>query len=811
MRRWLVIAGAAIGIVLLVLGYAFFNLNAIIESNRDSILARASAALGRPVEVGDITAHLGWGAAIDLRDVKIADDPAFARLPFLEAHDVFVEVSLLPLLTKSLEVTRIQILQPAVRVVRDRAGRFNVGTLGARGIGHGAARTGPARKSDHSSGGSPGAQLQLSGAPTHGIAIAAVTIASLHVDDGALFYQDEQTGGPPIKLNEFDLTVSDFRADSSFMIKAALAALSDQPNLELAGEVGPLIHDNVLVLDRVPLDLTATVGPLSLAQLRTVPALGHLLPAELTVSTPATIDAKISGAAGTFHLDARSDLTSSHIVCGSLIDKAAGVPLQLRVDAVRDANRIALTEAGLAVAGLSLTATNITYRTDKVAVRLDSGRADLTNLAEVLPIARDYHLRGEATIHANVALTGRKPSATGSLVLSKVGITAPDGKAPPLNDLSGTVQMTGETAKVGPLSGNVGSTHATAEADVGSFAPLRTTYQVALDTLKPGEFMPSRRPLGEQITQLVASGELTDDAGNLTATTKLASASGMLANVAYRSLALNAAYDGNHLSIDSLSLAAFDGTLAASGSAIVGTTPSFDLELSAKDIDLHEALEAQKAKAAETIHGRLTGALQVFGAGAKFDQIRPTLRGAGRATLVQGKLVGVNVVAQALNKVDNLPGIGALVPAAVVNRHPELFQSHDTAIDQASLSFTLLGPRLTSHDIDARTADYTILGDGWFDMDKQLDLAARILLSPAFSSELASARHAVAYLENPERQIEIPLRIAGKLPKPLVVPDVAILVRRATTNALENGLGRLLGGSSNKAKNPLDQLKGLFR
>jgi uncharacterized protein involved in outer membrane biogenesis len=810
MRRWLVIAGAAIGLVLLVLGYAFFNLNAIIEANRDSILARASAALGRPVEVGDITTHLGWGAAIDLRDVKIADDPVFAQLPFLEAHDVYVEVSLLPLLMKSLEVTRIQILQPVVRVIRDRAGHFNVGTLGVRGTGHGAARAGPASITGNRAGG-PGAEVQLSGAPPHRVAIAALKIASLHIDDGAVFYQDEQAGGSPIKLNGFDLTVSDFRADSSFRIEAALAALSDQPNLKLAGEVGPLIHNSVLVLDRVPLDLTAAVGPLSLDQLRTVPALGRLLPAELTVSTPVMIDAKISGAAGTFQLDARSDLTSSHIVYGSLIDKAAGVPLQLSVDAVRDANRIALTEAVLAVAGLSLTATNITYGADKVAARLDTGRADLTNLAEVLPFARDYHLRGGATIHAFVALTDRKPSATGSLVLDKVSAIAPDGKMPPLNDVRGTVQMTGDTAKVGPLSGNVGSTHATAEADVGSFAPLRTTYQVALDTLKPGEFMPSRQPLGEQMSQVVASGELTDDAGNLTATTKLASAAGTLANVAYRNLALNAAYDGNHLNIDSLKLAAFDGTLAASGSALVGTTPSFDLELSAKDIDLHEALEGQKGKAAETLHGRLTGALQVFGAGAKFDQIRPTLRGAGRATLVQGKLVGVNVVAEALNKVDNLPGIGALVPAAVVNRHPELFKSHDTAIDQASLTFTLLGPRLTSHDIDARTADYTILGDGWFDMDKQIDLAARILLSPAFSGELASARHAVAYLENPARQIEIPLRIAGRLPKPRVVPDVAILIRRATTNALENGLGRLLGGSSNRAKNPLDELKGLFR
>jgi len=240
MRRWLVRAGAVVGIIIgitiVVLAYAFFNLGAIIESNRDSILARASAALGRPVEVGAITAHLGWGVAIDLRDLKIADDPAFAQLPFLEAHDDFVEVRLLPLLIKSLEVTRIQILRPAVRVVRNRAGHFNVSTLGARGTGRGAARTGPATTTGNPSSAS-GARLQLSGAPTHGVAIEALTIASLHIDNGTLSYQDEQAGGPPINLNGFDLTVSDFRADSSFRLKAALAESSGQPNFKLAGEV----------------------------------------------------------------------------------------------------------------------------------------------------------------------------------------------------------------------------------------------------------------------------------------------------------------------------------------------------------------------------------------------------------------------------------------------------------------------------------------------------------------------------------------------------------------------------------------------
>ena len=809
MRRLLVVTGAILGAIVVLLAYAYFNLGAIIDSNRGYMLARASNAIGRPVEVAEIKAHLGWGVAMDLREVKIADDPAFAQIPFLQAHDVYVSVSLLPLLVKSLKVTRILIARPAMRLIRNRAGRFNVSSIGSNGAGNAKAPRAPAAAGGRPPEGRSGPQLQLPSSPGHGTRLAAVTVESLRIEDGALYYEDEEAGGPPINLSQFDLTVTDFKADSAFRLEAALAVLSNQPNLTVAGQVGPLFHDGALAPDLVPLDLTAAIGPFSLAQLRALPRLGQLLSAELAVSEPVTIDAKISGEVGALQLDARSDLSSTHLVYGSVIDKAPGVPCQIKVTGARNAGRIVLNEVGLAVAGLRLTAADITYADGKVAARLDSDRSDLAKLAEVLTIARLYQMSGEATLHANVALAGRKPSVAGSLVLSQVNVAPPGGKAPPLTNLSGTIQMAGDTAKIGPLSGNVGSSHATLRAGVGSFEPLRATYQVAVDTLKLGEFLPSRRELSEQMVQVVASGNLSGG-DRLSASTKLTSASGTLAKVAYQKLALSGAYAGRQLTIDSLNAGAFDGALGASGSAVLGMAPSFDLKFSVRNIDLQKALESQKAKAAETIRGRLTGNLQVTGAGAKFDQIKPTLHGAGRATLSQGELVGVNVVAQALNKVDKLPGIGALVPASVVSRHPELFESNDTAIDQASLSFTLQGPRLTSHDINARTTDYQILGDGWFDMDKQLDLAARILLSPAFSSELVSARRNVAYLENPQRQVEIPLRIAGQLPKPSVVPDVAILVERATSNALERGLGRLLGGSSNKATNPLDQLKGLF-
>ena len=128
-----------------------------------------------------------------------------------------------------------------------------------------------------------------------------------------------------------------------------------------------------------------------------------------------------------------------------------------------------------------------------------------------------------------------------------------------------------------------------------------------------------------------------------------------------------------------------------------------EASISFTNLDIQQALDSQKSKAAGTVRGTLGGNIKVSGKTGTFDEMKPTLRGNGNLTLTNGKLVGVNVGGQALKKVQNLPAIGNLVPDAVVKNHPELFSNPDTDIQLASLTFVLEGPRITSHDIKVQT------------------------------------------------------------------------------------------------------------
>jgi AsmA-like C-terminal region len=225
---------------------------------------------------------------------------------------------------------------------------------------------------------------------------------------------------------------------------------------------------------------------------------------------------------------------------------------------------------------------------------------------------------------------------------------------------------------------------------------------------------------------------------------------------------------------------------------------------------LQQALESQHSKAAGTVRGTLGGNASVSGLAGMLDQMKSTLKGSGKLTLTQAELIGVNVGSEALKKVQNVPAIGDLVPAEVISRHPELFDNPNTDIDKAGLSFTLEGPRIVTHDLNAQTADYNLLGDGWFDMDRNIDLAAQIVLSQRFSGELIAAKKNVTYLADRGGQVIVPLRISGQLPKPKVAPDVAQLAQRAGQHAIQgegqkviqkllgkHGLGGLFGGGNN--------------
>ncbi|MGH7906460.1 MAG: AsmA family protein [Candidatus Binataceae bacterium] len=822
MRRAWIIGGSIVGVVILGLIalfiYVIVSLNSIVQRNRGYVAARASSALGRKIEVNSIRASLGWGGVVvDLSGVKIADDPSFSRLPMLTAQDIYCKVRFLPLVSRKVRISSLVINDPHFRVERNAAGVLSISTLGkpvpgnvkiARPAGIYPTPMGTATPRIIATP-SPGKALAqpIQAAPESGNSfINTLRIRNFSIANGTVFYSDPRWGTQPIVIKRVDLGVKNFRTGAPFPITLKLAMLDNIQDVKFAGTVGPLMRNGALDFQNAPVALNVTAGPLQLADVRVIGPLAAAIPQKLTIYGQILATGKVSGTLNATNFTVNGDMRPDHVIYTGLLDKAAGVPLIFRVSGSRKAAALTIDRAHAALAGLNLEASNVVVANGKFAAKLDTNRFDLAQLAPSIAPLRQYKASGQAELHAAVVVVNHHPNVNGTLTLADVGLS-PGGKIPALAGLSGALTMAGNTAEIGPLKFTLGGGHAQLKAHASSIQPLNATYSFSVDKLNPAALAPAQMAAAPaKILNLKAAGTLAGTPAAPEITTNASSSSGVVNNIAYNNLSVAAQYTGEKMTVRSLKLGAFSGAISAAGQTLFGVRPHFTINANLANVDLHQALASQRLNAAEIVRGLVSGNFQIAGAGRSFDQIMPTLSGNGKLTMRNGKLVGVNVAATALKKVDNVPGIGALLPSGVIERHPELFSNPDTDINQASMSFLVRGPRVSTHDLVARAADYTITGHGWFGFDRRLDMAAHLLLTPQFSKEIRSEKKNAVYLENKNGEIDIPLRISGQLPKPTVVPDAAEIAQRAAHMALrrngrkyidklfhKKGLGGLFG------------------
>src|SRR5467141_519438 len=75
---------------------------------RPTIEEKASAALGRKVQLGNLSLSLLHGA-LSAQDLSVGDDPKFSPSPFLTAKSIRVGVKIMPLIfSKTLNVTGVR-------------------------------------------------------------------------------------------------------------------------------------------------------------------------------------------------------------------------------------------------------------------------------------------------------------------------------------------------------------------------------------------------------------------------------------------------------------------------------------------------------------------------------------------------------------------------------------------------------------------------------------------------------------------------------------------------------------------------------
>jgi len=392
---------------------------------RPTIEEKASAALGRKVQVGDLSLSL-LGGALTAKDLSVGDDPKFSASPFLTAKSLSVGVEMMPLIfSKQLNVTDISIDEPQVTLLKNPAGEWNYSSMGSSGPGSTGAAKPEAKQAPSSSGGSSEPDI---------------SVKKLDLKNGRIIL-GTTSSSKRTTYDKVNVTASDFSLNSKFPVTVT-AALPGGGDMKLEGNVGPMDKSDTTL---TPVDAKVHVSNLNLA------TTGFLDPS-LGLGGLVDLDTTVANQGGFAQTKGTVKLSKALLVQGG---SPAGVPMNVDYSTKYDLRR----NSGVL---------------NPSTVKIGSATAKLNGT---------YSSQGEATV-VDLKLAGDGMSAKDlEAFLPAIGVHLPKGASLNTGTLNTNLNIKGPTDKL-VTDGTIGLFNAKLEGfDLGS----KMSAVSALTGLKTGK------------------------------------------------------------------------------------------------------------------------------------------------------------------------------------------------------------------------------------------------------------------------------------------------------------------------------------
>ena len=790
MRKW-IIAAAIVLVTVVVVSTALLNINSLIARNKDYLIGQAEQALGRKIQVGDVEATLWSGLGVRLKNFSMADDPSYPSEQFVRARDLQVNLKLWPLLKKKVEIKRLILHDPVIRVVRNSAGVYNFSTIG----GKAREKKQPAEKEKKE-------RAPKSEEPPFLLSLVDIAGGQLHYID--------LKDGTDLEVGKIDLTVEDFDFNRPFTVNLAAAVYADKQNLNVNGKIGPLRSDGDWTA--IPIDGELDVDALDLTRLKVAaPKLLQLFSKDLDLTGVLRVkDWKLKGTFKDLAVSGAIEGTQAAVRYGKAFNKPAGIPLALSTDARYSGNKVVIRKGHLKLHTLELASAGDVALGEATVLNLsiDSKPASLDGWEKIVPAIDRYQLRGTMALQATVrgrAGKGGAPQVEGTLTLKDASAMPPDFPKP-IENLDTRIKFTGERADISDMALTLGKSRIQVTAAIENFAPLTFSYKLSTPELWPADYnasLPEERK-ADIIRNLRSEGQFTAASDNMVYRGKLSSGDGTLYNIAYKNLDAALSLADKVAKIQSLRVQALNGTVQLQGEySFKEPARRFAVDSKVQGIDVKELYTALDDKAERDIRGRLNAEMKLSGSGNTWDEIKPNLHGQGEAEVLQGAIQNFNIADSVLTGVTGIPGLTHSFSPALRKKYPETFTAKDTEFKELKTLLDVADGRMNVKNLRMSAAEFIVLGNGWADFNRKVDFRATLSFSQPLSADLSQSAREIKYLLNNQGQLEIPFSLTGRMPNVKPKPDANYLGQlvqrgfmRRGADELQNFLGRNEGDSA---------------
>ena len=799
MRKWMITGGAILAVTIIVVSALVFNINSLITRNKDYLIGQAEQALGRKITVGDLEATFWNGIGVRLSNFALSEDPTFGSEEFVRARDLQVNFRLWPLLKREVQVKRLILHDPVVRVIRNTAGEFNFSTIAGDDKG--------ARQKKETAGKDQRQRLPRDGSS------GRFLMSLVDISSGDIRYID-RGDGTDLQFRQVDLQVEDLDFNQPFSVKLAAAVYADKQNLNVSGKIGPLPANGDWT--DIPLDGEGDIDELDLTRLKAAaPKLRNALSKDFDLSGVFRVkDLRFKGTLKDLAVKGALEGTQGSIRYGKSFSKPAGVPLSLSTEWRYAGNKISISKSLLKLHTLELASAGDIQLGDATALNLsvNSKAGSLEGWDRIFPTIERYRLKGTIELQATVrgkAGQGSTPQVQGVLTLRNASAQPPDfPKA--VENLDTTIKFTGQRADISDMTLSLGKSRIRVAAAIEKFSPLTFSYKMSTPELWPADYQASlsEERKADIILNLRSEGHITLAGNNLVYRAKIVSADGTLLNIAYKDLQATLSVADKVANVQNLRVQALSGTVQLQGEyAFKDPSPGFTLISKVDGIDVKELYSALDAKAERDIQGRLNARMKLSGGGKSWEEIKPSLRGQGEAEIVQGVIYNFNIAESALTGITGIPGLTNSLSPSLRKKYPETFTAKDTEFKELKTLVDVADGRINLKNMRMSAAEFVALGNGWADFNRRVDSRATLMFSQRLSADLGQSAREMKYLLNNQGQLEIPFSVSGRMPNVKAKPDANYLGQLVQRNFLRRGaddlqnrfLGRREGGESEPA------------
>jgi AsmA protein len=209
-RRWVKVAVVIAALVIVVIGLIPLFINA--DTFRPRVEEQLSISLGRKITLGHLSFSLITGSLI-AEEITVADDPAFATTPFLQAKELKIGIEVGQFLFhRKVRITNFTVDSPSIQLIHAQNGTWNFSSLGS-------AATQPA--------------------PQKESLFPDLAVGEIKIKNGSATLSSVPAAGKPFVCSEINLSLQQFSFTKAFPFQLSVKLPGDGL-LQLGGTAGPV-------------------------------------------------------------------------------------------------------------------------------------------------------------------------------------------------------------------------------------------------------------------------------------------------------------------------------------------------------------------------------------------------------------------------------------------------------------------------------------------------------------------------------------------------------------------------------------------